>query len=99
MGDNLDIILAVLGTGVALAALILTQNANLRRDMDTLRREMTARIDRLEADVRGDIASIRGEMRDLHGRVARIEGVLVGPRPVERPPTTPPGTSDDQEAA
>ena len=92
MGGNLDIILAVLGTGVALAALILTQNANLRR-------ELTARMDRLEADVRGDIASIRGELRDLHGRVARIEGVLVGPRPVELPPTSPPGTSADQEAA
>ena len=92
MTGNLDIILAVLGTGVALAALILTQNANLRR-------ELTARMDRLAADFRGDIASIRGGLRDLHGRVARIEGVLVGPRPVELPPTSPPGTSDDQEAA
>ena len=82
MTGTTEVTVAMVVATIALAGLILTQNAGLRREMDTLRR---------------DIGDIRSELRDLHGRIARIEGVLVGPRPVDLPP--PPASSDNQEAA
>lgn len=85
MNGSLEITIAIAVATVALAGLILPQNASLHR-------ELTACVDRLEADM----GVIRAKLRDLPGRVARIKSVLVGPQPVELPPTS--GPSDRQEA-
>lgn len=58
-------ILTMIAIGLALAGLILRQGARLDR-----------RIDRLDADLRGEIADLRDEIIDMRERLARVEGML-----------------------
>ena len=82
MAAELEIILALVGTGVALAALILTQGTAQRRDNAELRREL--------GSVRDEI---HRELSNIRERIARMEGVLdiirsgmQLPRPDDSPP-------------
>ena len=58
-------IITILGVGVALAGLILTQSRGLRGEI---------------AGLRGEIAEIRGEIGKLRERMAHLEGLLEGLR-------------------
>ena len=74
-------ILAVVGTGVAVLAvlvpLILTLHNRTAADIAELRREL-----------KGDIDSLRRDVRDQGERLARIEGAVLGPwRPPEKEET------------
>ena len=73
------LILAIVGTGVALAALNMTQMAGLRRDLATLRNDVRGEIAELRQEVkelRQELKELRHEVNNLGNRVARLEGVL-----------------------
>ncbi len=87
MTDNLDVILAILGVGVALAALTISQNASRARENAELRAELRAEIRRETGDVRREIGDVRKEAGDfrkemheqlghIRERLARLEGVI-----------------------
>ncbi len=76
MTDNLDVILAILGVGGALAALTISQNAARARENAELRAEIRKEI----GDVRKEAGDFRKEMHEQLGhileRLARLEGVI-----------------------
>ncbi len=87
MGGDLEMLLAVIGTGVALAALIMSQLSGLKRELRgeiaDLRSEMRREIAELRSEMRGEIAKLHGEIAELRrgvnslgNRVARLEGVI-----------------------
>ncbi len=80
MGGDLEMLLAVIGTGVALAALIMSQLSGLKRELRgeiaDLRSEMRGEIADLRSEMRGEIAELRREVNSLGNRVARLEGVI-----------------------
>ncbi len=65
MTDNLDVILAILGVGVALAVLTISQNAARARENAELRKEI--------GDVRKEMHEQLGHIRE---RLARLEGII-----------------------
>ncbi len=65
MTDNLDVILAILGVGVALAALTISQNAARARENAELRAELRAEIRKETGDVRREIGDVRKEIGDV----------------------------------
>ncbi len=80
-------LLVVIGTGVALAALISSQMSGLRKGMRSevadLRSEIRAEIADLRSEIRAEIADLRSEIADLRSeinslgnRVARLEGIF-----------------------
>ena len=76
-GEGINLLIALVTVGVALAGLILTSNRGLRQDMAQLRQEMRQDVAQLEARLQEDIARLRQEMREdmkqLAERVARLE--------------------------
>lgn len=69
-------IYTIIGVGVALAAIMLTSQVNMRSEHAELRSAITElRSDMREdfAAVRGEMAGLRTEMADLTERVIRIE--------------------------
>ena len=86
--ERLSIIGSILGTGVALAGVMILGNANLhaelRGEMETLRVEVQTEIQELRQDtrteirtlrteVRADITDVRGDIRALEVRLAAVE--------------------------
>ncbi len=65
MDTDLERLMAILGTGVALAALIMSQVYGLRREMGDQRRDIS--------DLRDEVHHQMGAVRE---RIARMEGVL-----------------------
>lgn len=63
----------VIGTGIALAAIIITGFASLRNDVRELRERTTT----LEAELRERTTKLEAELRE---RMARLEGLLDGLR-------------------
>ena len=61
MDADWEVLLAIVGTGVALAALILSQMAAHRRELGVLRNEL---------------GELRREVNSLGNRVARLEGAI-----------------------
>ena len=59
---------AILTTGIALAALIIGLWRDLKSDIKELRGEIK--------DVRGEMASIRAELHAIDVRLARLEGFM-----------------------
>ena len=83
--DTLSIIGTVIGTGLAIAALIMRNTARL--DSDRRSFEAKADADRRAADARADadrrahqasMDAFRAEMREIAERQARVEGPLPG---------------------
>ena len=69
MDDDLVLLLAVIGTGVALAALIMSQLSGLKHEM---REDLAG----LKREMRSELAELRRELNSLGNRVARLEGVI-----------------------
>ena len=63
-------LIAILGTGVALAGLILRLNARI----DRVESNLNARIDRVESSLNARIDGIQAELREVRDRLARLEG-------------------------
>ena len=72
-----SIIGSILGTGVALAGVMILHNANLhaelRGEMQELRQETRSEIRTLRTEVRADITGVRGDIRALEVRLAAVE--------------------------
>lgn len=86
-----SIIGSILGTGVALAGVMILYNTNLhaelRGEMQELRQETRSEIRTLRTEVHADITDVRGDIRALEVRLAaverrqaRTEGLLEGLR-------------------
>ena len=86
--ELLSIIGSILGTGVALAGVMIIGNANLhselrgemqelrdetRNEIQKLRRETRTEIRTLRTEVRADITDVRGDIRALEVRLAAVE--------------------------
>ncbi len=69
MDDDLVLLLAVIGTGVALAALIMSQ-------LFRFKREMRVDLAGFKHEMRSELAELRRELNSLGNRVARLEGVI-----------------------
>ena len=80
MDDDLVLLLAVIGTGVALAALIMSQLSGLkhemREDLAGFKHEMREDLAGLKREMRSELAELRRELNSLGNRVARLEGVI-----------------------
>ena len=72
MDADLELLLAIIGTGVALAAILLTQSAARRRENVELRSEIGS----LRDEMQRENAALRSELSALRERIARMEGVL-----------------------
>ena len=72
-----SIIGSILGTGVALAGVMILHNthlhAELRGEMQELRQETRSEIRTLRTEVRADITGVRGDIRALEVRLAAVE--------------------------
>ena len=55
--------LAILGVGVALAALILSSTAGIRGEIQSVRDELRGEIQSVRDELRGEIQSVRDELR------------------------------------
>ncbi len=66
--NEAGVIVTIIGTGVALAAVIVTGQGQLRGDM----RESFSQ-------VRAEISGVRADVADVRDRVSRIEGLLSRP--------------------
>ena len=86
--ELLSIIGSILGTGVALAGVMILGNANLHAElrgemealrvgmhteMQELREETRSEIRALRTEVRADITDVRGDIRALEVRLAAVE--------------------------
>ena len=86
--ERLSIIGSILGTGVALAGVMIIGNANLhaelrgemqelreetRNEIQKLRQETRTEIRTLRTEVRADITDVRGDIRALEVRLAAVE--------------------------
>ena len=69
MDDDLVLLLAVIGTGVALAALIMSQLSRFKHEM---REDLAG----FKHEMRSELAELRRELNSLGNRVARLEGVI-----------------------
>ena len=69
----------IIGVAIGLAGLILNGQrslADLRREISDLRKE----VGDLRSAMHREFAAVRKEISALTGRVARLEGILEGPR-------------------
>lgn len=65
-----SIVLTIIGTAVALAAVIVPGQRAMRQEMNSVRREVN--------DVRQEIGDVRRDISDLRERMARLEGLFEG---------------------
>ena len=78
------IVLTIVGTAIALAAVIVPGQRAMRQEMNDVRQEMNSvrqEINdvRLEVnDVRQEIGDVRRDISDLRERMARLEGLFDG---------------------
>ena len=84
MSESRTIVVTIIGTGVALGALLigLVMNQNLRIDdlrgdltgqIDDLRGDLTGRIDDLRGDLTGRIDDVKTDIRDMRTRLRNVE--------------------------
>jgi len=72
---DIGVMVAIVGTGVALATVIVIGQGQLRSDM----RERFSNVETEIASVRDDLADVRDDLADVRDRVSRIEGLLSRP--------------------
>ena len=71
------IVLTIVGTAIALAAVIVPGQRAMRQEMNGVRQEINDV--RLEVnDVRQEIGDVRRDISDLRERMARLEGLFDG---------------------
>ena len=71
------IVLTIVGTAIALAAVIVPGQRAMRQEMNGVRQEINDV--RLEVnDVRQEIGDVRRDISDLRERMARLEGLFEG---------------------
>ena len=81
--------IAVIGAAIALAAVILSSQRAMRKEISDMRKEMHQEIGKLRQEVRQEIGDLRQEMHqeigklhqeigDLRERMARLEGMFEG---------------------
>ncbi len=70
MDETLSIIVAVIGTGIALWRVNKASMDRLHVDISNVRNEIS--------DVRGEISDVRSEIGGLRERMARLEGLFEG---------------------
>ncbi len=84
MSERRTIVVTIIGTGVALGALLigLVMNQNLRIDdlrgdltgqIDDLRGDLTGQIDDLRGDLTGRIDDVKTDIRDMRTRLRNVE--------------------------
>ncbi len=84
MSESRTIVVTIIGTGVALGALLigLVMNQNLRIDdlrgdltgqIDDLRGDLTGQIDDLRGDLTGQIDDVKTDIRDMRTRLRNVE--------------------------
>ena len=84
MSESRTIVITIIGTGVALGALLvgLMMNQNLRIDdlrgeltgqIDDLRGELTGQIDDLRGDLTGQIDDVKTDIRDMRTRLLNVQ--------------------------
>ena len=84
MSESRTIVVTIIGTGVALGALLigLVMNQNLRIDdlrgdltgqIDDLRGNLTGQIDDLRGDLTGRIDDVKTDIRDMRTRLRNVE--------------------------
>ena len=73
MSESRTIVVTIIGTGVALGALLigLVMNQNLR--IDDLRGDLTGQIDDLRGDLTGRIDDVKTDIRDMRTRLPNVE--------------------------
>ena len=82
MTDTLTIVLTIIGTGIALASVILTGQRAMHREIGAIQE----RISQLETDLRERISQLETDLRerisrleaDLRERMGRLEGLFEG---------------------
>ena len=67
--ELLSIIGTILVVGIALGTVMITSNANLRTEVQTLRTEVNTEMQTLRTEVRADITDVRTEMQTLRAEV------------------------------
>ena len=72
MSESRTIVVTIIGTGVALGALLigLVMNQNLR--IDDLRGDLTGQIDDLRGDLTGQIDAVKTDIRDMRTRLRNV---------------------------
>ena len=76
-------IYTIIGVAIGLAGLILNGQrslADLRREMGELRSEMHREFAAVREEMHREFAAVRRELSALTERVARLEGLVAGPR-------------------
>lgn len=73
MSESRTIVVTIIGTGIALGALLigLVMNQNLR--IDDLRDDLTGQIDDLRGDLTGQIDDVKTDIRDMRTRLRNVE--------------------------
>ncbi len=73
MSESRAIVITIIGTGVALGALLisLVMNQNLR--IDDLRRDLTGQVNDLRSDLTSQIDDVKTDMRDMRTRLRNVE--------------------------
>lgn len=72
-----SIVLTIIGTAVALAAVIVPGQRAMRQEMNNVRREI-GDVRQEVNDVRQEIGDVRRDISDLRERMARLEGLFEG---------------------
>ena len=85
-------LIGIVGTGVALAALILTLWTGLRTELSDLRHDMREDLAALRTDMREDLTALRTDLHGLEGRLRAVETRLYA---VEMKTGTPAAGVDD----
>ena len=84
MSESRTMVVTIIGTGVALGALLigLVMNQNLRIDdlrgdltgqIDDLRGDLTGQIDDLRGDLTGQIDDVKTDIRDMRTRLRNVQ--------------------------
>ena len=82
MSETMKIILTIITVGIALAALIINSNGNIRADMRDIRIEIRANSAEIHdvrtevADVRTEVAKFGQALQALTSRVAHLEELI-----------------------
>ncbi len=73
MSESRAIVITIIGTRVALGALLisLVMNQNLR--IDDLRRDLTGQVNDLRSDLTSQIDDVKTDMRDMRTRLRNVE--------------------------
>ena len=70
--------MAVIGAAIALAAVILSSQRTMRREIRDMRQEMHQEIGALRQEMHQEIRKVQQDIGDLRERMARLEGLFEG---------------------